>query len=71
MPISCRLFPTDKETAPTSEQSAALIRLAAFNRGAEKMLTVLALLAGPIVVATILMITVFEIKAAWDRGRLR
>jgi hypothetical protein len=35
------------------------------------MLTVLALLAGPIVVATVLMITVFEIKAAWDRGRLR
>jgi hypothetical protein len=35
------------------------------------MLTILATLAGPIVVATILMIVAFEIKDAWERNRLR
>lgn len=30
----------------------------------------LAILAGPILVATILMIAVFEIKDVWDRNRL-
>ena len=35
------------------------------------MLTVLAMLAGPIVVTTILMIVVLEIKDIWDRNRLR
>jgi hypothetical protein len=39
--------------------------------GGCKMLTVLTVLAGPILGATILMITVFEIKGAWDRNRLR
>jgi hypothetical protein len=41
------------------------------NSGPCKMLTVVAILAGPILVATILMIAVFEIKDAWDRHRLR
>jgi hypothetical protein len=36
-----------------------------------KMLTLVAMLAGPIVVTTIVMIVVFEIKDAWDRNRLR
>jgi len=35
-----------------------------------QMLTILAIIAGPILVATILMIAVFEIKDAWDRNRL-
>jgi len=35
------------------------------------MLTILAILAGPILVATIVMIVVFEIKDAWDRNHLR
>ena len=35
------------------------------------MLTVLALLAGPILVMTIVMIAIFEVRAAWDRNRLR
>jgi hypothetical protein len=35
------------------------------------MLTILAILAGPILVMTIVMIVVFEIKDAWDRNRLR
>jgi hypothetical protein len=35
------------------------------------MLTILAILAGPILVATVLMIVVFEIKDAWNRSRLR
>jgi hypothetical protein len=39
-------------------------------RGCCKMLTILAILAGPILVATVLMIVVFEIKDAWDRNRL-
>src|SRR5260370_11788428 len=36
-----------------------------------KMLTMLAILAGPILVATILIIAVSEIRDAWDRNRLR
>jgi hypothetical protein len=35
------------------------------------MLDIIAILAGPIVVATILMIVAFEIKDARDRHRLR
>jgi hypothetical protein len=35
------------------------------------MLTTLAMLAGPILVITVLMIVVFEIKDAWKRNRLR
>jgi hypothetical protein len=35
------------------------------------MLTVLAVLAGPFLVTTIVMIVVFEIRDAWDRSRLR
>jgi hypothetical protein len=34
-----------------------------------KMLTLVAILAGPIVVTTIVTIVVFEIKDAWDRNR--
>jgi len=33
------------------------------------MLTLVAILAGPIVVTTIVTIVVFEIKDAWDRNR--
>jgi len=36
-----------------------------------KMLTLAAVLAGPIVVTTIVTIVVFEIKDAWDRNRTR
>ena len=43
----------------------------ASSRPAEQMLTPVAILAGPIVVTTIVMIVVFEIKDAWDRNRLR
>jgi hypothetical protein len=35
------------------------------------MLDILAILARPIAVATILMILAFEIRDAWDRNRLR
>jgi hypothetical protein len=35
------------------------------------MLTLVAILAGPIVLTTIVAIVVFEIKDAWDRDRLR
>jgi hypothetical protein len=35
------------------------------------MLTILAMLAAPILVTTIVMIVVLEIKDAWDRNRLR
>jgi hypothetical protein len=35
------------------------------------MLTILSLLAGPILVTIILMLVVFEIKDVWDRNRLR
>jgi hypothetical protein len=35
------------------------------------MLTILAMVAGPILVVTIVTIAVFEIKDAWDRHRLR
>jgi hypothetical protein len=38
--------------------------------GGCKMLTILAILAGPIVVTTVLMIVIFEIKDAWNRNRL-
>jgi hypothetical protein len=42
----------------------------AYSRLAE-MLTLVAILAGPIVVTTIVMIVVFEIKDAWERNRPR
>ena len=42
-----------------------------YGRPAEKMLTLVAILAGPIVLTTIVTIVVFEIKDAWDRSRLR
>jgi len=35
------------------------------------MLTILAILAGPILVTTIVMIVVSEIRDVWDRNRLR
>ena len=35
------------------------------------VLTILAIIAGPILVTTIVTIFVFEIKAVWDRNRLR
>jgi hypothetical protein len=35
------------------------------------MLAMLAILAGPILVTTIVMVVVFDIKDAWDRNRLR
>ena len=35
------------------------------------MLTILAIVAGPILVTTVVVIVVFEIKDAWDRNRLR
>jgi hypothetical protein len=35
------------------------------------MLTLVAMLAGLIVVTTIVTIVVFEVKDAWDRNRLR
>ena len=41
------------------------------GRGADKMLTLVAILAGPIVLTTIVMIAFFEIKDAWDRNGLR
>jgi hypothetical protein len=34
------------------------------------MLTILAMLSGPILVITIVMIVVFEIRDAWNRNRL-
>jgi hypothetical protein len=36
-----------------------------------KMLTLVAIVAGPIVLTTIVTIAIFEIKDAWDRNRLR
>jgi hypothetical protein len=51
-------------------KSVASLAVLNFIRGAAKMLTILAILAGPILVATILMIAVFEIKDVWDRNRL-
>jgi len=39
--------------------------------GNSKMLTILAMLAAPVLVTTIVLIVVFEIKEAWDRNRLR
>jgi len=35
------------------------------------MLTILAIVAGPILVTTVVMIAVFEIKDARDRNRLK
>jgi hypothetical protein len=36
-----------------------------------RMLTILAILAGPILVTTVLIIVFFEIKDVWDKNRLR
>ena len=41
--------------------------LPASSRPAKNMLTLVAILAGPIVVTTIVTIVAFEIKDAWDR----
>jgi hypothetical protein len=47
-------------------------RLGAYRLGGTaKVLTILAMLAAPILVATVLMIAVFEIKDVWDQNRLR
>ena len=35
------------------------------------MLTMLAILAGPIVVSTILVIVFLEVKDAWNRNRIK
>ena len=40
------------------------------DRPAEKMLTLVAIVAGPIVVTTIVTIVVLQIKDAWGRNRL-
>jgi hypothetical protein len=53
------------------EQTDALHVHAHSRSGRYKMLTILAILAGPILVTTIVMIVVFEIKDVWDRNRLR
>jgi hypothetical protein len=35
------------------------------------MLTILAIVAGPILVTTVVVIVFFEIKDAWDRNRIK
>jgi hypothetical protein len=35
------------------------------------MLTIVAILAGPVLVTTVVTIVIFEIKHAWDRNGLR
>jgi hypothetical protein len=39
--------------------------------GLQKMLTTLATLTPPVVVLTILIVAVYEIKDAWDRSRIK
>jgi len=56
---------------PVLEQSPAVRVHGHCRSGSFKMLTILAILAGPILVTTIIMIVVFEIKDVWDRNRLR
>jgi hypothetical protein len=41
-----------------------------YDRPAENMLTLVAILAGPIVVTTIVTIVVLQIKDSWGRNRL-
>jgi hypothetical protein len=55
---------------PALEQTDALHVLGHCRSGG-KMLTILAILAGPILMTTIVMIVVFEIRDAWDRYGLR
>ena len=55
---------------PTLEQTDALHDHGHCRSGAAKCLTILAILSGPILVATIVMIVVFEIRDAWHRNRL-
>jgi hypothetical protein len=52
-------------------EQIALTAVLALSWGELKMLTVLAILSGPILVATISMIAVAEIKSAWRRNGLR
>jgi hypothetical protein len=53
------------------EQTHALRVQGADRLGNSRMLTILAMLAAPVLVATIVLIVIFEIKDAWDRNRLR
>ena len=57
--------------AETASHMRSGFPLPASSRPAEKMLMLVAILAGPIVVTTIVTIVAFEIKDAWDRNRLR
>lgn len=57
--------PTRRPTSPTGSTRPVC------DLPAKKMLTLVAILAGPIVLTTIVMIAIFEIKDAWDRNRLR
>ena len=69
------LFATISFAKPGRRRQLRICRngfpLPASSRPAEKMLTLVAILAGPIVVTTIVTIVAFEIKDAWDRNRLR
>jgi hypothetical protein len=49
---------------------AITFRLAHYHRG-RKMLTMMAILIGPALVAGVLIVTFFDIKATWNRNRLR
>lgn len=53
------------------EQIAVVAVSAAVSLGSREMLTMLAILAGPIVVSTILVIVFFEVRDAWNRNRLK
>lgn len=53
------------------EQTAALRVHGHCRSWNREMLTILAILAAPILITTIVTIFVFEIKDAWDRNRLR
>jgi hypothetical protein len=56
--------------AATLEQTRALPLPGNCRSGKRKMLNILVMLAGPILVITIVMIVVFEIRDAWNRNRL-
>lgn len=53
------------------ERTDAVARSRALSIGDFRMLTILAIVAGPILVTTVVVIVFFEIKNAWDRNRLR
>jgi hypothetical protein len=53
------------------ERTDAVARSRALSIGDFRMLTILAIVAGPILVTTVVVIVFFEIKDAWDRNRLR